>query len=115
MKTIDTYIGKLTPLDQERLRLIQSIIKDVAPNAEEAFSYGVPAYKVNGRYLIWFAAFKNHISLYPASDDMMRELGKDLGKHRSSKGTIQFVSSQPLPEALVKKVVRYRLKHIDQD
>lgn len=72
----------------------------------------MPAYRLGDQYLVWFAAFKGHVSVFPASDEMVQALGDDLARLRKSKGTIQFSLARPLPDPLIEEVVRYRLRAI---
>jgi uncharacterized protein YdhG (YjbR/CyaY superfamily) len=112
MNILKNYIAQFGSPHKEALLRIQSLVIELAPQATEALSYNMPAYKINGEYLIWFAAFKNHISIFPTSDDMVRELGEEVARRRTSTGTLQFTIKDPLPEDLIKDVIRYRLRRI---
>ncbi len=106
--TIDEYIDTF-PIDiQEILQRIRQAIKKSAPKAEEAISYGIPTFKLNGN-LVHFAAYKNHIGFYPASSGV-RTFAKELTAYKTSKGTIQFPIGQPMPLALIRKIVKFRVK-----
>ena len=93
---------------KKALKDIRKAIKTTAPNAEEVISYQIPGYKYHGM-LVFFAAWKNHISLYPApwSADALK---KEMSAYEGSKGTIKFPLDKPMPLSLVKKIVKYRLK-----
>ena len=87
-------------------------IRAAAPHAEEGVSYGLPAFRINGRPLVCFAAAAHHCSLYPMSPAVIRAHAGDLKKYETSKGTIRFVA--PLPAALVRKIGRARLAELEQ-
>ena len=107
-ETIDEYI-KTFPKDiQKILEQVRETIKVAAPNAEEAISYQIPTFKLNGN-LVHFAAFKNHIGFYPAPSGH-KAFEKELSVYKSGKGSIQFPLDKPMPLALIKKIVRYRVK-----
>ncbi len=89
------------------LEKLRDIIKSEVPEARETFSYGMPGFKLD-KNTIWFAAFKNHCSLFPGSD--IAPFLDRLTGFKTSKGTIQFQPDNPLPEPLVREIVRLRLK-----
>ena len=107
-QTIDEYI-KTFPKDiQKILETVRQMIIESAPNAQEAISYQIPTFKLNGN-LVHFAAFKNHIGFYPGSG-ANKIFQKDLVKYNSSKGTVQFPLDKPMPLALIQKIVHHRVK-----
>lgn len=112
MKTIADYISLAEQDKQLLLRHVYKIIKSTAPEAEESISYGMPAFKYKKKPLIYFGAFKNHYSLFPTSGPIA-ELSNELKSFTVAKGTIQFTDNKPLPDDLIKKIVRYRLAQID--
>lgn len=104
---VDEYISGQSSDVQEKLESIRNVIFEAAPDAKEKISYGMPAYDFNG-ILVYFAAFKNHIGFYPASNGI--EYFKDkIKKYKTSKGTIQFPLNKPIPLDLVKEIVQFRL------
>jgi uncharacterized protein YdhG (YjbR/CyaY superfamily) len=113
-KTIDEYIA-LFPLEVgERLEKIRATIKKAAPKAEESISYKIPTFTLDGKYLIYFAAFKKHISVYPAprGSEAFKE---ELAKYQGGKGTVQFPLDKPIPFSLVRTIVKFRVKeHLDK-
>ena len=107
-KTIDEYIA-LFPKDVRNiLEALRKAIRDVAPQAEEAISYQIPTYKLNGN-LVHFAAFKDHISFFPTSSGIEAFKVK-LKSYKTSKGTIRFPLDEPIPFDLIKEIVRFRVK-----
>jgi uncharacterized protein YdhG (YjbR/CyaY superfamily) len=107
-KTVDEYIATFPKNVQAILQELRQAIKDAAPQAQEAISYQMPAFKLNGM-LIWFAAFKDHVSFFPKVSGI--EAFKDkLANYKTSKGTLRFPLDEPIPIDLVKETVRYRVK-----
>ncbi len=107
-KTIRAYIATFPSSVQMLLKKMRSAISEAAPEAEEAIRYGMPTFRLNGN-LVHFAAFKDHVSLFPGSGTI-RAFQKDLVKFQTSKGTIQFPYGMPIPFVLVKKMVRFRVR-----
>lgn len=109
-KTIDQYHAAFLPDTVERLETIRGIIKKVAPDAEEVISYQIPAFKKEG-WLIYYSAYKAHITLsYPWTAAFLTHFQKELAGYKMSKSAIQLPNNEPLPEALIKKIVQFRLK-----
>src|SRR4051812_3318479 len=90
MPTIDEYHDQLNATQKAEFERIREIVKQVVPEAEERMSYGMPTFKYKQRPLLYFGAFKHHMSLFPASGKVIESLGEDLAKFRTSKGTLQF-------------------------
>ena len=104
--TIDEYYAAFPADVQERLQLFRKTIKKVIPEAEEVISYNMPAFKLNGTRIVYYSAYKNHISLYPAPSG--KEWEKDFAPYNTSgKGTIQFPFNKPIPVELIGKIVKY--------
>lgn len=104
--TIDEYINGFPLEVQEHLHQIRETIKNAAPNAKEKISYGMPTFYLNGN-LIHFAAYKNHIGLYPAPQGI--EAFKDeLSVYKGAKGSVQFPLNQAMPLALIARITKYR-------
>jgi len=106
--TIDKYISTFPKDVQKKLESIRQTIKKAAPGAEETISYQIPAFKLNGP-LIYFAGFKNHVSLYPAPR-AAAEFKKELSEYKGGKGTVQFPLDKPIPLSLIRRIVKYRIK-----
>jgi uncharacterized protein YdhG (YjbR/CyaY superfamily) len=108
-KNIDAYLEPLNEDVKAALERLRKIIKATAPDCEEVISYAMPAFKYHGM-LIGFAAAKNHCALYPWSGRTVEEFRDELKDFSTSKGTIRFTLDRPLPETLIKKIVRARMK-----
>ena len=106
--TVDEYIALSEPKAKKALKDIRKTIKSTAPKAEEVISYQIPGYVYHGM-LVFFAAWKNHISLYPAPWKA-ESLKKQMSAYEGSKGTIKFPLDKPMPITLIKKMVKYRVK-----
>lgn len=106
--TIDEYISGFPEEIQAILQKIRATVKKAAPKAEEAIKYAMPTFVLNGN-LVHFAAFKNHIGFYPTPSGI-EEFKKDLAKYASAKGSAQFPLDEPIPYALITKIVKYRVK-----
>jgi uncharacterized protein YdhG (YjbR/CyaY superfamily) len=110
--TVDEYIKRYPAKVQTSLRNIRKTIKAAAPKAEEVISYAIPGYKYHGM-LIFFAAFKNHISVYPAprGNDAFKQ---ELSAYKGGKGTIQFPLEDPIPLDLIVKIIKFRMKENEE-
>ena len=106
-ETIDEYIA-LFPKDvQEKLSQIRATISKAAPKAVEAIKYGIPTFVLNGN-LVHFGGYKTHIGFYPGPGGIL-EFKKELASYKGGKGTIQFPLDEPIPSALITKIVKYRV------
>ena len=105
-KTPDDYLKALSTEQRTALQTLRKSIKAAAPKADECFSYGVPAFRLYGKFLVGYAAAKNHCAFYPGS--VISSL-KELKAYDTSKGTIRFPPDKPLPSALVRKLVKLRI------
>ena len=107
-KSIDEYIAAFPADTQKTLKELRATIRAAAPDAEEKISYGMPTFTMNGKYLIYFAGWKNHISIYPvpAGD---KEFNKKIEPYIAGKGTLKFPLDEPLPLALVAEMVRLQI------
>lgn len=109
-KTVDEYLAKVSEPAASTLKHIRKVIQSVVPKeTTEAISYGIPMFKFHGM-LVGYAAFKKHCSLFPTGSGVLDQFAKELAGHRTSKGTIQFPPDKPLPDALIKKIVRARVR-----
>ena len=109
-KTVDEYLANVPEPAQSTLKHIRTVIRSVVPaETTEVISYGIPMFKYRGM-LVGYAAFKKHCSLFPTGSGVLDRFEKELKGYRTSKGTIQFPSEKPLPDGLVKKIVKARVK-----
>lgn len=106
--TIDDYISRYPKDVQRLLSAMRATIRKAAPKAEETISYGIPAFTLNGR-LVWFAAFKKHIGFYPGAG-AIAQFKEELSAYKGAKGSVQFPFDEPLPLALVARIVKFRVK-----
>lgn len=111
---VDEYLGALDEPSQSTLRELRATILDLVPDAEQGLAYGVPAFRVDGRVVAGFAAFKHHLSYFPHSGDVLEQLGDAVAGYATSKGTLKFDPDEPLPRPLVEQLVRARLREIAQ-
>ncbi len=108
MNEIETYIKQFPDNVQEILQNLRKLVKNNAPQAEEIFSYGMPAYKTNKKPLVYFAAFKNHIGFY-ATPSGHSEFKNELSKYKQGKGSVQFPLNNPIPYKLIERIVQFRV------
>src|SRR5918992_3794034 len=108
-QTIDEYIKTFPEDFQIILEKIRQTIRKAAPEAVETMSYGIPTFKLNGRHLVYFAAWKNHIGFYP-TPSAVKAFKKELSAYKQGKGSIQFALDKQIPYDLVKKIVIFRVK-----
>ncbi len=111
MTQVDDYLAKLTPQQRTELQRIRGIVKTTLPDVEEVMSYGMPGFKYKKKYLIGYAAFKNHMSIFPGAAPV-EALKNDLKDFQLSKGTIQFTLENTIPERIIKELVRIRARAI---
>ena len=107
---VDDYIDLQPEEARAALIKLRSAIKTTAPRAEEVISYGMPAFKYEGRMLVGYANFKNHIGFYPWDSKTVERFKKELKDFPTSPGAIQLLKSKPIPVMLVKKIVKARMK-----
>ncbi len=107
---IDEYLAGLEEPKRSTLSELRRTILGVIPEAEQCISYGMPAFRLRGKVVAGFAAFKNHLSYLPHSGSVLAELGDDLAGYESTKGSLHFPVDTPLPEALVEKLIAVRVR-----
>ena len=106
---IDAYIFKYPDLIQEHLKKLLTTIRKAAPKAEESLSYGMPAFKLNGKPLVYFAAYKHHIGFY-ATPTGHKKFARQLSAYKQGKGSVQFPIDKELPFELIEKIVKFRVE-----
>lgn len=107
VQTINDYLKAVSPEKRAALNTLRRTIRAAFPRAEECISYGIPAFRLDGRVVAWFAAAARHCSFYPGG--VLDSFKSDLASYETSKGTIRFQPDHPLPAALVKKLIRARI------
>ena len=108
-KTIDDYLEGVSVHQRKALQKLRQAIHAVAPKAKECISYGIPAFRLNGCSLVFFAAWANHCALYPGNSATLKKFRNELRDFQTSKGTIRFSPGNPLPVPLVRKLVKARI------
>jgi uncharacterized protein YdhG (YjbR/CyaY superfamily) len=109
---IDAYLARLPEDQRAALERLRRSIRAAAPRAEEGLSYGLPAFRLDGRALVAYGASTNHCSFFPMSPAVIEALAKELTDYSTSKGTIRFTPDHPLPAALVRRMVKARIAEI---
>jgi uncharacterized protein YdhG (YjbR/CyaY superfamily) len=110
--TIDEYIAVQPAATQIALERVRGAIGKAVPDAEECISYQIPAFKLHGRVLLYFAGWKEHYSVYPASDAMVAALPDELEQCRVSKGTLRFSLSESVPVRLIGRIANFRAEEL---
>ena len=105
---VDRYLTSLEEPKRSTLDALRRTILDIVPEAEQCISYGVPAFRLEGKVIAGFAAFKNHVSYLPHSGSVFPELGDELARYKTSTGALQFPVDRPLAKALVRKLIAVR-------
>jgi uncharacterized protein YdhG (YjbR/CyaY superfamily) len=107
---VDKYLLSLPQPKRGTLEALRRTILNIIPEAEQCISYGMPAFRVQGKVIAGFAAFKNHLSYLPHSGSVIPKLGSALSQYKTSKGALQFPIDRPLSKAIVKKLITIRKK-----
>ena len=110
---VDAYLAGVPEQARDALQTLRETIRSAAPGAEEGFSYGVPAFRLGGRPLVCFAAFKSHCGFYPMSPQVLGSFAAELSGYDTAKGTIRFDPKKPLPADLVRRIVRARVEELE--
>ncbi len=111
---VDEYINQFAGDVNVRLQTMRRVVRSAAPDAEESISYGMPAYKLHGKPLVYFAGYPGHVGFYatPTGHEVFKD---DLAGYKQGKGSVRFLHSQPLPIGLVRRIVEYRYQEITKE
>jgi len=109
---VDAYLAALDETKRATLERLRTTILEIVPEVEQCISYGLPAFKLNGKVVAGFAAFKNHLSYLPHSGSVFPELSRDLERYSFSTGALRFPVDEPLPKTLVTKLIAIRRRHL---
>jgi uncharacterized protein YdhG (YjbR/CyaY superfamily) len=111
-KSVDEYIASRPETVQTVLGRVRDTIRKAVPEAEEVISYQIPAYKLHGNAVLYFAGWKQHYSLYPATERLASEFQDELASYQVHKGTIRFPLSEPVPVKLIGRIAKFRAKEV---
>lgn len=109
---VNAYFAKLPDHAGRELRVLRDAIRDAAPGVADTFGYGMPGYSLDGRVLLWYAAWKKHSSIYPLSDAAKRKFAKQLEGYEMSKGTLRLPHDKSIPVSLITKIVKLRIAEL---
>ena len=109
-KSVDEYIATHPENVQSILQRVRSAIRTALPDAEETISYQIPAYRIGGGRMLYFAGWKQHYSLYPATGSLVEAFRDDLAPYKVNKGTMRFPLDQPVPEQLIGRIATFLAK-----
>jgi uncharacterized protein YdhG (YjbR/CyaY superfamily) len=108
-KDVEAYLARLPDVQRATLEKVRETIRSIVPEATEAISYGIPGFRLNGKGLVWYAAFKNHCSFFPLTAGVRKLHGKELERYETSKGTLRYRIDKPPPKTLIRKLVKARI------
>jgi uncharacterized protein YdhG (YjbR/CyaY superfamily) len=110
---IDAYLSTLAADQRELLQRIRGRIARLLPDANETISYGMPAFALDGRAVVWFAGWKKHCAIYPLTDTFLKAHATELERYGRTRGSLHFTPQEPLPDALLEQLVRDRLADLE--
>jgi uncharacterized protein YdhG (YjbR/CyaY superfamily) len=114
IQSVDEYIASQPEAARRVLKLVRTAIRKAVPKAEESISYKIPTYKLHGERLLYFAGWKQHYSLYPATKRMAAALKDDLKQFEVVKSTVRFSLAEPVPVELIAKMAKFRAKEVSE-
>ena len=110
--SVPAYIASKPKASQASLKAVRAAIRKALPKAEEGLAYQIPAYTLNGVGVLYFAGWKSHYSIYPASDALVAQFARELAPYERSKGTLKFPLSEPVPVRLIERIARFRARQL---
>jgi uncharacterized protein YdhG (YjbR/CyaY superfamily) len=113
-ESVEDYIAAQPEAAQGKLRQVRNTIRKALPNAGEMISYKIPTYKMHGNPVLYFAGWKRHYSLYPATEGVLAAFKEDLAPYEINKGTIRFPLSEPIPVTLIEGIAKLRAREVTQ-
>lgn len=111
---VTAHLKKFDKPQRDVLQAVRVAIADILPEADEVIKYGIPTFAIEGKGVIGFDGYKNHNSIFPYSGSINEILKEDLAKYVQTKGSIHFDKERPFPKALLKKIVKARIKQIEE-
>jgi uncharacterized protein YdhG (YjbR/CyaY superfamily) len=114
IESVDEYIAAQPEAARQSLKLVRTAIRKAVPKAEESISYKIPTYKLKGERLLYFAGWKLHYSLYPATKRLLATLKDDLKQFEVVKSTVRFSLAEPVPVKLIAKIAKFRAKEVSE-
>lgn len=105
---VRAYFAALAPAARRRLAKVRTTIRGAEPRARESFGYGIPGFMLDGKTLLWYAAWKNHLSLYPLTATLKRQYADELRGYETGKGTLRLPMDEPVPTTLLRRLVKAR-------
>ena len=110
--TVDEYLATLDDEQRATVERLRATVRSAVPDAEDAFSYGMPGFEMGGRPLVWVAAWKRHYSVYPVSEQQVAAAASPGDEYEVEKGTVRFRAGRPVPYELVARLAQARAKHL---
>lgn len=110
--SVDDYIARQPEASRSILERVRKIIRKAIPEAEESICYKIPTYKLHGKPVLYFAGWKQHYSLYPATDILAAAMKDELAPYKINKGTIRFPLSEPIPARLIQRIAEFRANEV---
>jgi uncharacterized protein YdhG (YjbR/CyaY superfamily) len=114
-ESVDEYIAGLPDDRRAVMEQLRTTIRAAAPDATEAISYNMPAFRLDGRFFVSYEAFKQHYSLFPWTDEMVEELGDEVKPYAVGKGTLRFPADEPIPLGLVTRIIEIRSREVARE
>jgi uncharacterized protein YdhG (YjbR/CyaY superfamily) len=108
--TVSDYIANTPPKARRALKQLRAAIRGAVPGVTERISYRIPTFELDGRYILYIAAFKEHVSVYPVTSGMVAKHGRAIARFRAGKGTLRFSLDEPIPVGLVASLAKVRVQ-----